>query len=251
MMEAVYRKSGLKISHVWFANNLIRTKSDVTLFHGMESPSQKINQGGYYEKVSRQSTLITDLSSDIEALWSSIKKNTRYEIRRAEKEGVTVRFYMGEELPNELMDSFERVYNQMYSSKGLISVFNRKLVNEYCEKGMIAFSIASFQDEPLVFHSYIYDESNCRFFYSCSPFRDEKEMASLIGRMNRFLHWEDFKFFKEHGIVEYDWGGINSIEEPNSIAQFKMAFGGAPIDRYNYIIANTIKGKIAYLIKYR
>lgn len=250
MKEADYRKKIVTIGHVWFADHLYETKTDIAMFHGMND-SCLILGLGKYQNISKQSTLISDLSQDDATLWNVIKKNTKYEIRRAEKEGVTAKYYLGEELPEEMMVSFEQTYNQMYSSKGMSTVFNRELVGEYCKKSMIAFSIASYQDEPLVFHSYIFDDLHCRFYYSCSPFRDEKDMATLIGRMNRYLHWMDFKYFKGMGIREYDWGGINSIDEPNSIAQFKMAFGGTPVDRYNYIVGNSVKGRIAFLLKYR
>ena len=50
--------------------------------------------------------------------------------------------------------------------------------------------------------------------------------------------------FKTRGIEEYDWGGINSIDEHNDIARFKYAFGGEAIYRYNYTVANGLIGKI-------
>ena len=50
-------------------------------------------------------------------------------------------------------------------------------------------------------------------------------------------------YFKEKGISEYDWGGINDLDQPNDIAKFKMSFGGVPVKYYNYLVSNTLLGK--------
>ncbi len=86
-------------------------------------------------------------------------------------------------------------------------------------KEMIHFSIAFYNEIPLVFHSYIIDDSHVRFFYSCSSFRQEREMSSIIGRMNRLLHWENMLFFKHKGICEYDWGRVSTVSKIQMILQ--------------------------------
>ncbi len=199
--------------------------------------------------VSKLKTLISDLSLPEEDIWSKIGKNTRYEIRRSEREGIITEHFSSEEITPELFDTFEKTYNEMYQSKGIKTVFDRALVNQYIKNDMIVFSAASYESKPLVFHSYIVDENNARFFHSCSTFRSEPEMAALIGRMNRYLHWKDYVWLKDIGIKEYDWGGINDSysTDPSNITKFKMSFGGVPEARYNYMIANSMLGKIAFL----
>lgn len=216
------------------------------MIHGVGDSNHSIND---FCKIHEQPTLISDLSLTEDELLKRIKKNTKYEIRRAEKEGIVVNFYGASEITPDLLGQFKENYESMYASKGMKRSFNMDLVKAYIEKDMIYFSIAYYNEEPLVFHSYIVDSYHVRFFYSCSPFRSEPDIANLIGRMNRYLHWQDFMQFKKMGIVEYDWGGINSIDEPNSIAQFKFAFGGHPVIRYNYIIGRGLIGKL--LVKYK
>ncbi len=248
MKKAIMRKHGIAIAHIWFANSIDQQKSDLSLFHEVKKV-QELEKENRWMKVSVLNTLITDLSLTEEELWSRIKKNTRYEIRRAEKEGIVAKYYTSKTMPGELIDSFEKMYNQMYQSKGLSTVFDRSLVNMYMDNGMILFSVAYYKNEPLVFHSYLYDETNARFFHSCSSFRTEPDMAEMIGRMNRYLHWQDYLKLKDMGIKTYDWGGINKQFDtaPSNITKFKMAFGGSPEERYNCMAADSLLGKLAFL----
>lgn len=252
MIEAASRKLGISFSHIWFADELQKRKTDISIFYGMSSPSLKINgERVYWQRSSKFSTLVTDLNQPEEEIWAALKKKTKYETKRAERDGVIVRYYSGHEIPEQLFTSFENTYNQMFSSKGMSHDLNRQLVKKFCDQGMIEFSIAFFNDEPLVYHSYIIDKRHTILLYSCSNYRDKKDtdLTSIIGRMNRNLHWSDIKFFKEKGVREYDWGGVDSINTPG-ITSFKMEFGGEPVVRYNYTIANTIVGKAACLIKF-
>lgn len=248
MNRAIYRKQFFSIEHVWFSDKIEKSQADVTMYHGLQSSELAGNINCAYIKINKQSTIITDLSLPSELLWKKINKGTKYEIRRAEKEEIRVAYFTGSDMPDNLLDDFEQTYCRMYSAKGMKKAFNRRLVRKYMDNNMIVFSVAYYQDEPLVFHSYIVDKLNARFYYSCSPFRDMPEISAVIGRMNRFLHWKDFEYFKEREIDVYDWGGINSRENPDGISRFKLEFGGNPVDRYNYIVANTFLGKVAFLI---
>ena len=194
--------------------------------------------GGYRNKITRQPTLITDLTLTEKELMSSFKKNTRYEIRRAEREGVETRFYNGNDVSESFLNRFSETYKKMYATKGMKRGFNTKLVREYCKSDSLSYS-------------YIYDDKNSRFFYSCSLFRENKDESALIGWANRYLHWQDFLYLRKQGISTYDWGGINDIENPDNIALFKMSFCGEPINTYNYVLAKTAIGVVAHLAMFR
>ena len=55
----------------------------------------------------------------------------------------------------------------------------------------------------------------------------------------------DMKYFKEKGLVRYDWGGISDFENPNGIDEFKLKFGGDKITYYNVFTGNSLLGKLA------
>lgn len=238
MVYTEYKKVGIKIGHLWFSDGQYKGyHPDILYLHGMRT---NIGGGG------KQHTLITNLSNPEEEIYKKIRKNYRYEIRHVEKENVKLEFYSAKEMSEkkELVSSFATTYNQMYASKGINAKFNMPLVKEYMQKAAICFTIAYYNGEPLVFHSYIVDKNNARFFYSASPFREKKDVATIIGQMNKALHWFDIKTFRNMGITQYDWGGIANPEEPNGIDQFKMGFGGEATSYYNVIIGVSLLGKI-------
>ena len=86
-----------------------------------------------------------------------------------------------------------------------------------------------------MFHSYIYDVHDARLLHSASCFREESADQNLIGRANKKLQWEDMKYFKEQGVLRYDWGGISDFDNPNGIDEFKLKFGGDKITYYNVL----------------
>lgn len=53
----------------------------------------------------------------------------------------------------------------------------------------------------------------------------DSAMRNAIGRANKYLHWHDWLLLKNIGVIEYDWGGIASYDNPNGIDKFKMSFG--------------------------
>lgn len=67
----------------------------------------------------------------------------------------------------------------------------------------------------MVYHSYLTDGYHSSFLHSCSEFRvADKAMRNAIGRANKYLHWNDWLYLKHSGIIEYDWSGISSYENP-------------------------------------
>lgn len=244
MVDIMYKKGFIKMKHIWFPKTSeiekYGDKADIIYVHGIADSDSK------NAFVKKQYTLMTDLEEEQEALFSKIRKNFRYEIRRAERENVEVKEFHGKDMlmQRDIYDAFEKTYNDMYKAKNMKSTFNSKVVEAYMEKNVIFFSVAYWNKEPLVFHAYIFDKQEVRLLYSVSPFRSEKEMSVVIGRMNKYLHWKDMVLFKRMGIKKYDWGGIKSFEETNGIDEFKMGFGGEKAEYYNQIIGFSALGKV-------
>ena len=117
---------------------------------------------------------------------------------------------------------------------------------------MLTLTYVSDEEEILAYHVYVGDEKTTRLLYSCSTFREDDSKKALIGRANKFLHWEDIKYFKNNKYEKYDLGGISSFDNPNGIDKFKMNFNGEKITYYNIITGNDLLGKIlCFLIKFK
>src|SRR5258708_34882227 len=63
--------------------------------------------------------------------------------------------------------------------------------------------------EALVWHAYLISGKAAWLHHSGACFRDkENDYRALVGRANRWLHWQDVLRFKEMGMARYDWGGL-------------------------------------------
>ena len=250
MIQYLYKKHFVTIEHCWFCDDYEKSRnlkgSDIVFYHGVpEMQAQSFNFK------TKQATLLTDLTEPLDAIYAKFNKNYRYEIRKCEKEGVTFQLYFASEMPNDILEEFEKTYNQMYKQKGMRTTFNKTQVDALIAANGIVFTVAFYENQPLVFHSYIIDEKNVRFFYSTSPFRTQKDMAALIARMNKGLHWYDIQVFVKKGVAQYDWGGV-SINNENYFAgidTFKYGFGGTYTEYWNCYKSVSILGKILLVLK--
>ena len=243
------KKKGIKIAELWFANgDWSNVSADFIILHCSVDVS---NISDRYKTV--QHTLLTDLSLSEDELMAGIKSKTcKYEIRRnLNKDNVITKFYTSEELleNHQLLEDFKKCYEEMYRLKGMNKEISLDFLKKYAAKNALIMSVAYLENEPIVFHSYVCDDSNVRLLHSCSDFRNEEELASLIGRSNRRLHWDDWLYFKNNGFCEYDWGGVFDYESNNGIDQFKRSFGGKKHDYYNAYFPKSLKGKIVWKLR--
>lgn len=176
-------------------------------------------------------TKIIDLTKTPDELLAQCKKNTQYEIKRAEKENI--KFEVIEDI-----GSFIRFFNLFAKSKGMSLLKESRIA---CFKDNLIVSKAVFEDTALTMHSYISDWviKRVRLFHSASLFRDvdDGQRRNLVGRANRFLHYNDMLYFKRLGFEIYDMGGYayNTDDvELKRINEFKDSFGGELMEESHY-----------------
>lgn len=214
----------------------------------------------YDEKLKKEafSTSIIDLTQSTEDLWSDLKKETRYEVRRAQAKDC-LSFHIWQEIAPEVLDEFYTFFQVFSEQKGR-SAPNKRLFEEYVAAKLLVLSKVAQTvkdcDSPRVlsWHAYICDQNRARLLYSASHFRGSSTGAerSLIGRANRFHHWADMESFKARGVNQYDLGGWYAGESDVDllkINKFKEEFGGKIITEYNYSINLTLKGRIYSWLK--
>lgn len=201
-----------------------------------------------------QYTLVNDLNISMDEIAIGIKKNCKYEIRRAEKEEAKVTVFTDNK--DGIVDSFEQTYNAMFVAKGMSLVFNRSLVESGLFAGQLMITCCEIAAYPndVVYHAYLVDGKSSVLMYSASPLwdNDNKEKANCIGRMNKYLHYKDIEYFKNAGYLTYEWGGIGNPDNPGGIDRFKAEFGGKVKCFCNYLIPRTLLGKVyVYLVRRR
>lgn len=253
MIDISYRKKFLTVNQIWYLKRLTiyellkeKRKADIFFVHAtVEEERSRI-----FRAWQEFHTMMNDLTVSEETMLENINKAVRYQFRRSEKDEIEVRFYEKSDIEKEpeLLDTFAGIYERMYRSKGADTKFNMVAAKKYVEADAITFSAVWHKGEMLVFHSYVRDDTDTRLLHSASCFREESADQSMIGRANKRLHWEDIKYFKQKGLLRYDWGGISDFENPNGIDEFKMKFGGRPLTYYNVWVGNSILGKATVIM---
>ena len=232
MIDVIYQKKFLKVNQIWYpgkrtVESLLKEKrkADILFVHG--APIEETN--GSFRGWQEYHTCRNDLTISEEDMLANINKAVKYQFRRSEKDNIEIAFYTKEDIEKnpQLIETFRDIYERMYRSKGSDTKLNVTAIERYLAVDGIVFS--------------------ARLLHSASCFREESADQSMIGRANKRLHWEDIKYFKQKGLLRYDWGGISDFENPNGIDEFKLKFGGEKITYYNIFAGNTVLGKAAVL----
>lgn len=196
-------------------------------------------------------TLITDLRRTEDELFIGIQKNGRYEIRRAEREGITFRHYDSSIKPGEL-EQVISFYNLFVDTKEeLCFKLSYEYLKPYIEQEAFWCTVAMKDDEILVAHFYYGDGTRIRLWYSASLFRNEDDSGKKgeVGRANRFLHWKDMRYFKQAGFQIYDWGGYSERKDVAGISKFKKSFGGEIEKGMCILTFGSLTGKMALMYR--
>lgn len=249
MVDFNFKRSIFNIREMAFTSygDFEHRKCDVIYLH---SSNGDVNQAPSNSYAKVQYTLVNDLLLSEDELLGKVKKNCKYEIKRAEKEGVITNIYTkkAEYDADNIVFKFKQVYNKMFKSKGLKNTFNEPLVLEaICSKQLIVTTNAlKVNPECVVYHAYLVDGESAVLMYSASPLWDDgdKDKANKIGRLNKNLHWQDMLWFKEKGYVRYEWGGISGLGNPSGIDRFKSEFGGDIRCYTNCLIPCSLLGRL-------
>lgn len=236
MSRFLVRGKYLTTEHIWFEKVLeSNITSDYKVIHGCSKEIADFH--GYNSNINKQETLISDLNYSEDELFSMLNKTVRNEINRSKREEVYTKVWNSRDIEKnmEILNKFSQMYENMYKEKGMSGhSLNLNELKEYIKRDAITITTASIDSKIVVFHSYIHDNKHARLLHSCSEFREiDNTMRNAIGRANKYLHWNDFIHFKQIGIEEYDWGGIESFDNPNGIDKFKISFGGLHKVYYN------------------
>lgn len=104
---------------------------------------------------------------------AKVKKNCKYEIRRAEKEGAITCIYRDKHAlkANEVINKFKKVYNEMFKAKDLEYYFNEDLFLAGIEAKQLVVTTNTLSNIPdcVVCHAYLVDGTSAVLMYSASP----------------------------------------------------------------------------------
>jgi hypothetical protein len=230
---SLQRTKAVQAAHIWFAPRP-KPADALKLAYYYHCKSTRPVQG--FERHAKFTKLISVDRPD-EAIQKDFRKNTQYEVRRAQKEGLAFSV-----LDNA--DVFLEFYDGFAATKAMEKM-DPKILRAYWPN--LAVTQMTNAAEVLVMHCYVMDKTIGRatLWHSASQFRgadgeDAQQRRNLIGRANRLLHFRDMTWLRDQGFKNYDFGGYaaNTTDPAlQHINEFKDSFGGELVEESNYASA--------------
>jgi len=212
---------------------------------------KKVDAEGFTRQ--KELTLVIDLTQDLDTIWQNMnRKQTRYGIKRARREGIKV--HMSDDY-----EQFFQMYKSFIQKKGIKSFFDVLGVGSISAESMRKYGtlfVAEVNDEILSANLYLENQSTIEAWVRASKRLEVKESKkkALIAYATRLIDWEVIKYAKEKGLKEFDFGGLWSKEEAEKdvekkgINSFKLSFGGEIVTRYYYQKIYSKSFKLLYYL---
>lgn len=228
------------IHEIILALDKLSKDNNVQMIRGASIPVQKSNtiykNLGYQE--AKWSTYIIDLTKSIDTLFNSLDKNTRYDIRKSEKNDLDFKFADTkdelEQYLNLKYDSIERgggkIIKNSKKREKIISAFNNAHWNLLHKKGLEKLFLVKQNDELL-------GGITC-FTFNQNMFQHgvgNSSNTKLLG--GTFLTWNAIKWGIENRFHNFDLGGVNpnpSSTKEQQIDFYKSKWGGQKLDYVVY-----------------
>lgn len=203
------------------------------------------------EGLRAQYTSIINLEAEEEVLLKGFQSTTRNLIRQCIKRDEPVLAFNLQPTQAEAEDFLlhYQAFAQNKQSQPMLHAMQavRDKIQSWIQAGTAVFSSAWSAQHPQdkVYHVHLWDRNStsARLMFSASSFRgQDPALRESIGRLNRWLHYQDFLQFKALGLELYDMGGISlqpQDSEGQKIASFKYGFGNRMMKYYYFDAAAT------------
>ena len=178
-------------------------------------------------------TVIIDLSQSEEQLLSNMRRQTRYEVRRADKLGIKVERGNSEKLFKE----FHAVQAETAARQHFIPPDLKTLLAEREAFGKNAniYVAKTAEGEPIAYGLILVDGDEAEYYEAASTDLNRKLPGAYA------LQWKIIRDLKKQGVKYYNLWGIAPPNQPNhrfaGVTTFKKGFGG---DVVAYIPAHDI-----------
>jgi Acetyltransferase (GNAT) domain len=168
-------------------------------------------------------SLRLDLSRSADQIFANFSKNTRYELRRAERSGATVRMAT----TDSEVDEFSRLYQGLAARKGFhpdsTEHLRRQIHWLMTAPSRGALLLARTDKDNVVRGGAVVGRAGRRCWYIWGA--SDKGQHLNVGHI---LQWNALQWAKSHGCIEYDFGGYTP-GATSGPAWFKASFGGAVV----------------------
>jgi lipid II:glycine glycyltransferase (peptidoglycan interpeptide bridge formation enzyme) len=209
------------------------------------------------DQIQFRNTVLIDLRPSEEALLGNMKQKTRYNVRLAERRGVTVRVGTPKDL-----DTLYRMYAETSVRDGFVireEPYYKSVWQTFMAAGLAEPLIAEVEGKAVAAVVVYRFAGKAWYLFGMSlPFHREK-------MPNHLLQWEAMRRAKAAGCQVYDlWGAPNEFDESDSmwgVFRFKQGFGGKvvrhigawdlPVRRVGYRLYTQVLPQVLGLMRRR
>ncbi len=174
------------------------------------------------EQIQFRNTVIIDLKPDLDRLLASMKQKTRYNIRLAERKGVTVRVGAAADI-SELF----YMYAETAQRDGFVirdEAYYRTLWSAFIQAGLAEALIAEVEGEPCAAIIVFRFGRRAWYMTGMSRLLHREKMPSYL------LQWRAIERLRSSGVQTYDlWGAPDVFDESDplwGVYRFKEGFSG-------------------------
>ena len=189
-------------------------------------------------------TVMLDLKKSEDELLADMRRQTRYEVRRAERFGITVEKSDSEEIFKE----FHKIQAATAKRQGFVPPNLKTLLAEKeAFKGNIVIYVAKTEDKKPIAYGMVIKGGKEGDYYEAASTDLNRKLPGAYA-----LLWQAMKDLKAEGYERFNLWGIAPPNQPNhryaGVTTFKTGFGGEVIE---YVPAHDlILSKVGYLKDY-
>ncbi len=171
-----------------------------------------------FSSVQPRRTIVVDISGDEDAILAAMRQKTRYNVRLAERKGVTVRAATEADLP-----AFHAL-NAATARRDRFGVhapaYYEAAYRLFVPRGWARLLLAEVEGEPVAALMVFALGWRAWYFYGASGDAHREKMAPYL------LQWEAMRWAKSLGCTEYDLWGVPDEDEATLEAEFEQRHDG-------------------------
>jgi peptidoglycan pentaglycine glycine transferase (the first glycine) len=174
------------------------------------------------EQIQFRNTVVSDLAHSEDALLASMKPKCRYNIRLAERKGITIRHGTPADLP-----SFYAMYSETGQRDGFLIrpySYYQPIWEGFLADGLAHLLLAEVEGQTVAGLMLFRFGPTAWYFYGASTASARELMP------NHALQWAALRWAKAAGCSRYDWWGApDTLDESDpmwGVYRFKAGFGG-------------------------
>ena len=165
---------------------------------------------------------LLDIAPSEEVILAQMRKNTRYYVRRGEKDGVKIESGASQ----ELLDRFYRIHEETSKRQGFVP-YSKTYLDEQLKifgpRDELKVYVALFEGKPIASAVVMYYGKEAAYHHGASLSEYNKIPASYL------IQWEAIKEAKRRNFLRYNFWGVveNAPRHPwAGLSFFKQGFGG-------------------------